>query len=215
MDEETTVDPAQDNTEAPVDEKTSFLPDDLQGNEALTGFKDPGELATAYLEKTTAYDELEKGHKPPDTPDAYELEIENEDDLKVFRQVSHESGLTQKQAVALAGKLAEINKANEAEHEKALKDARTEAEASLKKDWGDAFDANVEGAKKIVRTIGDENLSKWLDDTHMGDIIPLIRFCYKVSTLISEDSLEEGGHKTEPQRTEDGRPMLNYGSMEA
>lgn len=193
---------------------TSFLPEELKGNELLSGYKTPAELANAFIEKHTAHTELTGKYAAPESPDAYKLEIENAEESKAFREMAHRLGMPQDMAQGLAEEMNRVNTEMNEAQEKILSEAREAAVASLKKDWGDSFDANVEGAKKIVRTLGDENLSKWLDETQLGDVVPFVRFCQKVSTLISEDSLEEGGHKTEPTRTEDGRLMLGYPSME-
>jgi hypothetical protein len=214
MGDEVTTETVQDNTDAVTEESTSFLPEDLQGNELLSGYKTPAELANAFIEKHTAHTELTGKYAAPESPDAYKLEIENAEESKAFREMAHRLGMPQDMAQGLAEEMNRVNTEMNESQEKVLGEAREAAVASLKKDWGDAFDANVEGAKKIVRTLGDENLSKWLDETQLGDVVPFVRFCQKVSTLISEDSLEEGGHKTEPERTEDGRLMLKYASME-
>jgi len=214
MGDEVTTDPVQDNTDPEPEESTSFLPEDLQGNELLSGYKTPAELANAFIEKHTAHTELTGKYAAPESPDAYKLEIENAEESKAFREMAHRLGMPQDMAKGLAEEMNRVNTEMNEAQEKVLGEAREAAVESLKKDWGDDFDGKVEGAKKIVRTLGDENLAKWLDETNLGDVVPFIRFCQKVSTLISEDSLEEGGHKTEPARTEDGRPMLRYSSME-
>ena len=214
MGDEVTPDAAQDNTDSVTEESTSFLPEDLQGNELLSEYKTPAELANAFIEKHTAHTELAGKYAAPESPDAYKLEIENAEESKAFREMAHRLGMPQAMAQSLAEEMNKVNTEMNETQEKVLGEARDAAVESLKKDWGDDFDGKVEGAKKIVRTLGDENLAKWLDETHLGDVVPFVRFCQKVSTLISEDSLEEGGHKVEPERSEDGRLMLKYATME-
>jgi hypothetical protein len=214
MGDEVTTETTQDNTETVTEESTSFLPEDLQGNKLLSEYKTPAELANAFIEKHTAHTELTGKYAVPESPDAYKLEIENAEESKAFRDMAHRLGMPQQMAQSLAEEMSKVSTEMNEAQEKVLGEARDAAVESLKKDWGDSFDAKVEGAKKIVRTLGDENLSKWLDETNLGDVVPFVRFCQKVSALISEDSLEEGGHKAEPARTEDGRLMLGYPSME-
>jgi len=214
MSEEATAEATQGNTETAAANEP-WLPEDLRENEALADFKEPGELAKAYVDKLTALSELEGQEKPPEKPDDYKLELEDKDALKNMQALAHKSGLTQSQAANFAKELQEINTQLEADQEKALTEAREAAETSLKKDWGDGFDGNLEAAKKVVRTLGDENFAKWLDETALGDVVPFVRFAHKVSTLLSEDSLVEGGHKAEPKnRNEEGDPVLHYPTME-
>lgn len=215
MGDEVTTEAVQDNTEADTVESTSFLPEDLQGNKILSDFKDPGALANAYLEKHAAHSELAGKYTVPDGPDAYKLEIEDANEGKAFREMAHDLGMTQKQAQGLADRMKKVNTELSEAHDKTLSEAREAAVESLKGDWGDDYESKVEDAKKIVRTLGDETLSKWLDGTNLGDVVPFVRFCQKVSGLISEDSLEEGGHKPEVERSEDGTLVLAYPTMEA
>jgi len=101
MGDEVTADTEQADTESETvesTESTSFLPEDLQGNELLSGYKTPAELANAFIEKHTAHTELTGKYAAPESPDAYKLEIENAEESKAFREMAHRLGMPQDMA---------------------------------------------------------------------------------------------------------------------
>ena len=215
--EEVTAPTDKDNTIVDEPKEGSWLPESLADHKVLKEYSSPEDLAKAHLDLHATKRELEKKTSVPESPEAYQLDLKGEDEkeAQAFRSLAHELGMTQKQAQGLLDRMAAINTEMSEAQEKQLTDAREAAVNSLKTDWQDDYDAKLEKAKALVRNHGDEALVNWLDETNLGDVVPFIRFCQKISTLISEDSLEEGGHQADIDRTEDGRLMIKYPTMEA
>lgn len=100
----------------------------------------------------------------PDSPDGYTLPVPEGDDGAFAKTASawfHEAGVPPAQAEKLAEKwnafAAEQAKASQ--EEEAAQEAQAEAqfkadEASLRKEWGDKYDANIELGKRAYREFG-------------------------------------------------------------
>ena len=65
--------------------------------------------------------------------------------------------------------------------------------------------------------VADADFKQFLEDTRFGDNPQVIKFFAKMSALLSEDAFNKpgtGGGAPSKPRTEDGRPMLKFPSME-
>jgi len=58
---------------------------------------------------------------------------------------------------------------------------------------GENLGRTVEGARRVVQRFGDEDLTNLLRDTGYGDNPAIVKFLYKISSVMSEDSLVLGG----------------------
>lgn len=131
------------------------------------GYKSPADLVA----KVRAY-------QAPDTPDAYELPVpdgESPEFAAAIKPLFHKAGLSPNQAKALAEgwnemqateRTADAERAQAAEREAAALSARQQAE--LKREWGDAYDANAELAKRAIRS---GMAAAGLKDDGMADLI--------------------------------------------
>jgi hypothetical protein len=194
------------------------LPEDLRESEHLKEIKGADELARYYVDLKSNW------IKPPDTADGYEFEKPDgyeldEESFKAIKQTAFENGVNQKQFDALMKFDADRSIKMLESVKSAIESHRTEAEASLKKDWGDNFEKNLEAAKSVLNheKLADPQFKKFLEDTRFGDNPEVIKFFHKIASAISEDSFikpGKGGDIPGQKRTEDGRPMLNFPSME-
>jgi hypothetical protein len=194
------------------------LPEDLRGNEHLKEVENPETLARYYVDLKANY------LAPPETADGYEYEIPEgfmatDEELARFKNVAFENGLNQKQYQ----KLMELNVTSQKEAFEKLNQTieakREESITALKTEWGADYEKKLESAKSVLNNekVADENFKKFLEDTRFGDNPQVIRFFAKMSELISEDTFNKpgtGDKAPEPPRTEDGRPMLRFPSME-
>ncbi|MHC4751931.1 MAG: hypothetical protein ACYTFW_18915 [Planctomycetota bacterium] len=191
------------------------LPEDIRGNESLKDIQDSGQLAQKYLEVST------KVPVVPGEPEGYAFEFPegfdaSEEDVAGFRQIAFEAGLTQDQyAKALSFQVAREQRI--AEQVKADVDQnRQTSEESLKKEWGDNYEPNLEIAKRVFNKFTDEASKQFIEQSRFGDNPAVIKLFHNIGKVLSEDILQTGSHKSTPEQRLDeaGRPMLIFPSME-
>ena len=194
------------------------LPEDLRENEHLKDVKDPENLARYYVD-------LKKDYlAPPETADGYEFKkpegfMASDEELTQLKSVAFENGINQKQFA----KLMEFNVNSQKQAFEKLNQTvaakQQEGEKALKTEWGAEYDKKLESAKSVLNheKVADPEFKKFLEDTRLGDNPQVIKFFAKMSELISEDAFNKPGTGDEAPttpRTEDGRPMLRFPSME-
>jgi len=200
------------------------LPEDLRGNELFAGFEDLGGLANSFLEKSGQLSERDETigrlnqsiPVVPESPDGYEFSTPegfSEEDLQEFRQFAHDTGMTQDQANRAMEHSIKIQRA--AEQNKL--EAEANAIGTLKTEWGDNFETNAKMATDAVARFGGDELKAFLNESRLGNNPLLIKMFHKIAVAISEDSLLTGNQGRVPKerrRGIDGKPMLNFHSME-
>lgn len=216
------------------------LSDDLKANEGLTSFATISDLGKSYLdlkgksegsisvpgenatdeEKSSFYNALGR----PESPDAYTFDrpklpegvTYDEEQEKSFRAYAHEQGLSQGQAKAMYDLYHQnVNKAYE-EYASQVVKAKEEAETALKKEWGVQFNGNVERARRTLQTFADEATIQFFEVSRLGDNPVIVKLFSKIGEALSEDKLVDGSPAMdkERERTQAGRPMLDFPSME-
>jgi len=190
------------------------LPEDIRGNELLKDIQDSSQLAQKYLDVSTKVPVV-----PGDAegyayqfPEGFEA---NDADVAGFRQAAFEAGLTQDQfAKAMAFQVAREQRMAE-EIKADVERNHTESLNALKKEWGDNFNPNLELAKRVYKRFADESSKQFIEQSRFGDNPAIIKLFHKIGTVLSEDILETGTHRTTPEerRDEAGRPMLKFPSM--
>ncbi len=139
-------------------------------------------------------------------PEKYEFEFPEGmqiDDaaLTEAEEVFREIGLTQKQAsrlVEIQTGIVEQQQTALAEQSNAwAKDAKSDKEIG-----GDHFDANLRGARAILRNYGSEELSSLLEQTGLGNHPEVIRLFSKIKGAFSEDSFNDSTASQSGERTE-------------
>lgn len=93
----------------------------------------------------------------PEKADGYELPVPEGDDGKMAdwaKGVFHEAGLTSKQAAVVAEKWNEYIGGAAATASEQSQAASQEAESTLKKEWGAAFDQKVAGIDRAAKQLG-------------------------------------------------------------
>ena len=194
------------------------LSEEIRDSEHLADVEDADKLARYYVDLKSNY------LAPPDTADGYEFETPegfevDQEANKVFKDLAFEHGLNQKQFAEIMK--FEFNRQQNAEKQvKAdIEKHQQDAETALKTEWGDNYEAKLEAAKSVINheSLVDDNFKKFLEDTRFGDNPNVIRIFAKIAELISEDVLVKPGtgkDVNKQNRTEDGRPMLSFPSME-
>ena len=194
------------------------LPEDLRESEHLKDVENPENLARYYVD-------LKKDYlAPPETAEGYEFKKPEDfkaDDAEMakLKSVAFENGLNQKQFE----KLMEFNVNSQRDAFETLKKTveakRQEGETALRTEWGADYEKNLEAAKSVLNheKVADADFKQFLEDTRLGDNPQVIKFFAKMSSLISEDTFNKPGTGDEAPsrpRTDDGRPMLTFPSMQ-
>ena len=137
------------------------------------------------------------------TPEGMELEPNL---ANAFRELAHKAGLTQDQSDTLVGWWNEgLQKQRQVRE-----DLRENTVTSLKKEWGDHYDSNLQAAQKAFKTFGSPELEQFLVETGFGDHPLVLKHFHRVGQAISEDALVTGDKPpSERPRTPGGQPMLS------
>lgn len=130
----------------------------------------------------------------PAEPEGYGLkpvEGQSEDFAKWASSSFHEIGLTSKQGEQLAAKWEEFVGEAQTSQATNLESNRLEAEATLKKDWGTAYDQKVAGIDAAAKVLGltEEHLTG-LKST-MGSV-EAMKFVDSLNSKLGEDTMLKG-----------------------
>lgn len=196
---------AETTTETTAPDWLSLLDDDGKKYVEGKGYKSPADALAAL-----------KGYEPPETADGYEIPVpegESPDFAKSVAPLMHKAQLSAAQAKALAEGWNEMQTANRKAAEAAEANAETEAKAiaerqagELKREWGDAHDAKLEGARRAARsfTPGKDEAAKEQFLTAMERQFGydgMMRFWASVGDHMSEDKAHGLGGKHDAPAT--------------
>ena len=203
-------------TETTETDWRSSLPEELRDNATLQKYSSVESLAKGYINASSMlgkdkllkpnsddewnafYNEMGRPEEPAgyefpatETDSGFEVDAEMVDK---FRSVAHSAGLSGKQAQQLY----EWYTANNAEQfEQAVSNAENslaESEASMRKEWGRAYDQKMEQALRAVRQFGGEPLVEELNATGLGNNPNLIKaFALAGEKIMGDQQLEGGG----------------------
>lgn len=186
------------------------LPDDLKSHGAVSSFKDVESLTRSFIEtkslvgkkgvivpgeKATS-EQWSAFYKDIGVPDADKYEVVGPKDFKVdptFKAECQKNGLLPKQASELLNWNIKREQGLEAAKKAETKALVDRNMATLKAEWGDAFEKEMGGARLAVKELGGDALLEHLNKTGMGNDINLIKVFAKAAKLFSEDKLREGG----------------------
>ena len=147
--------------------------------------KDPPEVHAAYR-AALGVPEKADGYtiKPPEglPPEAW-----SEESSKTFSGWAHELGLTPAQAQGLAERYAKLTGGALQQQDSQKAEAKAATEAVLRQEWGAAFGAKLAAADTALRTIGGEELAKYMQDSGLGNHPAMVRAWAKIGESIGED----------------------------
>lgn len=189
------------------------LDKDTQGYLENKGWKNPSDVVHGYrnLEKLLGNDRAgrtitlpKEGEDPsefytklgrPEASDKYDLGDADGDTVNWFKEKAFELGLSQTQAKAL---LEGFNEYGSTVSESQSTDRQAEFNNQmheLKKDWGSAYDANMNAARKAVQQfdIAVEDIDAI--ESAMGPK-KTFEMMYRIGRALSEDSFESGQRDT-------------------
>ena len=141
----------------------------------------------------------------PDSPDGYELKPpENLEEMglqwsdetaKAFSNKAHELGLTKQQAQALSDWHNEITMQSLKSADEQVGQEYEQASAELKKEWGNAYDANVKLVDTFINKLG---LSELVVNKGLANDPLFIKAMRGIAVKTSEDQFIEGDIHSTP-----------------
>lgn len=156
---------------------------------------DKGELKIKDIAKS--YVGLEKklgaGEAPPKTPDEYKIDLKlpegvelNKEQMKSFLASCHATGMTNKQVQHVMDRYAGVL----GEQFKAQVSTKEQAEAELKKVWGDSYGENVAFAQKAFNALADDSDKAAVNQ--VGNNPTLLKMLAKLGRNLKEDNPPTG-----------------------
>ena len=196
------------------------LPEDIRGDKSIIEIKSVEDMAKSFINGQkmlgsripipTDEDSIKEIYQKLGTPEnveGYEINLPKIDnvefhdtDVSGFLEKAHELNLNSTQANALL----EFDGQRQAAIAQDRIEHRNAAEASMKQEWGQAYDQNVTIALQAAKAFGDEDFTNFLNETGLGNHPEFIRFAYNIGKEMSEDKL-----------TGEGNPSLIYTPSEA
>lgn len=196
----------------------STYPSDL--HDSLKGYDKPETLIQEHLT-------LKKKHAVPEKPEEYEYEAKGLDDtqkkaVETFRTEAQELGLSKDQFKTMVQKALKQNQdfweRRRADEKKAQADKNAEIQKgidTLKSEWGNKFEANINLAKKTMQSIFPASFGQFLDDTGLGNHPEMVRAMVRLAESVSEDALVRNQTKNKASNRDPvtGEPMLKFKNM--
>lgn len=223
-----------DNTNPPVDDGTgdgagtpepkwfeSLADETLKSNETLTAFESVEDLSKDYLDK------LGKVREAPETPDAYEFQLPedaNPELVNSFKTWAHEQGLSNDQAAGLVNQWQGFVE----KQQESMQQAEADGIESLKKEWGNHFNENVQTANTAIQKVCEkagveyDAVKQALAETRAGNRPEMVKLFAGLGMALSEDffeSSQDGStkmreQKKEQERIQHGYAIFDYPSMQ-
>lgn len=124
-----------------------------------------------------------------------------------FRDAAHKSGLSTRQAAAIAEKYSEFSSQSDVMSEEAMNSSRADVETDLRKEFGGAFDDKMARANELLREFDAPDLTeiKLADGSQLGDNPELVKFMVRLGDYVAEEISEDGlaGRNSRPGTTDE------------
>ena len=208
-----------------VDSWFGGFPDELKGNELITGHDGPESMAKAYLETNTKYNELQTSlPTPPESPDAYQFDIPTDievDQARIdgFKQFAFERKIPVDVAKDLVAEQLKYEKTAQErateEFNSQVKKTEEDTLEALKREKGAGWQVFLDGAKQVTTRFVDEADKKYLEDSGYGNDAVLIKIFGNIKSVLSESVFVAGepASKGSPKDSF-GRDSLEFPSMQ-
>jgi len=192
------------------------LDESLRSDPSLADIKDVSGLAKSYIhaQKMVGRDKVaipQEGATPDEwaafydrlgRPSQYEInkaDIKlpeniqvNEATEKAMLDIFHQAGLTNAQANAIYNGYMQQLVGDVEGAGRAREEQQAEWHAQLQKDFGKAFDQQVDLAQRAAKEFGGEDFLKWLDQSGMGDNPMFVKMFAKIGKGMSESTADTG-----------------------
>ena len=194
-----------------------MVPEELREHPSLSPIKDVENLARSYVnaQRLIGADKVPLPVNPtdedldniygklgrPETAEGYEIAVDGniitEDVAQSYADVAHKLRLTPDQASGILEYYKGMSNSASEMSVEAETQQRSQTEMSLRKEWGDDFDARIEDAGKIAQQFGGGELleMKLADGTKVGNHPDFIKAFAKMAefrqSVTSEDTVSD------------------------
>jgi hypothetical protein len=216
-------------TPPPAPSWRDTLTDDLKGDPSLATFQDVATLAKSYIhaqkqigkdkivipDKHASDDDWKNVfHKlglPKDVKD-YALDIPKEAGLdegfiEKFKEAALGAGVMPKSAKALLEWYSKAADETVRQTKEVAETKNKELLEGLKKDWGTAYDRNLQAARLAIKDFADEDTVKYLNESGLSKNVQLLKLFSKVGLATKEPELragaERGGNVMAPKEAQE------------
>lgn len=188
------------------------LPEDLRSDPSMGVVTDINSLAKSYInaQKMIGADKIvvpskhatdedwsgvfQKLGLPKELKD-YSLEMPKDVPLDAkfiedFKANAHANGLLPRHAQKVLDWYSQSVSKLRQENESAVAAQIAQGTDALKKEWGQAYDTHITAAKLAIKDFGDENFSKFLAESGMGNNPEVIKVFAKIGMALREDAVK-------------------------
>lgn len=135
---------------------------------------------------------------PADLPEGV---VHNPETEKFWRNAAHANGLSDKQFNGLAKLMLDHQSQATGAWLAAQDDERKQGDASLRREWGQAYDQNANAAKVAIKEYGGDDLVAELESLGLGNNHKLLRAFAKIGAELLPDAKLKGDGTTNGQMT--------------
>lgn len=190
------------------------LPEDLRAEASLDGIADVPTLAKNFVstKKLVGADKIAvpgKDAKPAEWDQVY-AKLGRPESVKGYTvpegftdadkpmldsvlDTAHKAGLSDRQLQPLLQWYALNAQAAQTQQQQERVQQRTEAEAGLRKEWGERYDQNIALALKAVEVFGGKELADHLETNGLGNDPMLVRVFASMGKIVSEHNIGAKG----------------------
>lgn len=188
---------------------------DLVGDPSLKALNNVGDLVKSYVnaQKLIGKDKVilptEKSSEVewnqfwdkmgrPEKADDYKFDLGEQksfDDsfMGKFAELAHKHNILPNQAQALLKELNEFELSQDQNFQSEIETKVNEAKQELQRDWGDAYQSNVQKAVDVVKEFGGEDMLEHFKQTGYGSDPKFLNFLVKIAqTQMGEDTIDPG-----------------------
>jgi hypothetical protein len=112
---------------------------------------------------------------------------------KVLKENAHKAGILPKQLNALLAGFNEHATQSQEAQQKESERSLQEGLQSLQKEWGNAFNDEVNTARQAIRHVNDAQFMEWLNETGMANNPMMVKVFNKLGKLLKEDGIGSQG----------------------
>jgi hypothetical protein len=192
------------STESPMAFDPRSLPEDLANEPSLRNFDDVSKLAKSYvhlvkmrgvpedqlvkLPSDGNYDEVYNKLGRPADPAGYEIDISN-DVNKDYAENAHKLGLSKDQAREIYNWISSKHQQQESQQKDLYQEQVRQGVDSLRKEWGNNFDAETQIAKQAFLQLADAEMVQTMEESGLGNSPQMIKLFNRVGQILKEDGM--------------------------
>lgn len=197
------------NTPPDLSFNPQYLPDGLANEPSLQNFDSVDKLAKSYThlvkkmgvpadqllrlpQAGESMDDVYNALGRPETHENYDMGDYAPESTEDFRQLAHQIGLNNDQANVLFDAYVNAMAGQQEQEQSAFEQFEVENTQALQKEWGGAFDKNVELARRAFMNFATPEAVEIMEQTGLGNHPEILKVFSRIGELLQEDSVLPG-----------------------